>query len=1051
VPALWRLLLVALAVGATFVGSMALRRSDEAVTIMWPAYGVLAGVLLRARRQHALAYALAGYAGALSASLAGSPNQPAWAFVLIDLVFALDCYLIAWLFSRQRAWIDGHDDGVRAWARFGLWALVIVPILDALVSSAIVALAWQSDYAATVRAWALSVSLGMALVLPLMLRATAFLDRERWQPRRLIEALALVALFGLTASFALEQSRFLWLFTLFPLVIGVIYRGGTPGLALAMATLATLAIGDTIAGIGPFVAYGIDVTLTAQAYLFFNTTTFYLIAGLLDDQSRASAALQSRERRLAHMVENLPIGAAFVSGDQLELNKAGENLIGYRREEIQTRDQWFKTLWRDRLADLMPAYLADRASGFREVAHVPIYARDGRTRLVEFAASLVGQDEIWIMRDITESQAAADALRDSEQRFRQLADSAPVIIWISDRDRGCTFMNTAGLEFFGRSVDTIDGSLTLEEIHPDDKRRVVAARERAFAHGAALDLEYRLRRVDGRYRSVIVRALPVLLPNGNRGLVCSATDVTAVKDSERQLRELNQRIQLAVSAAGVGIFESDGRDRGTWDDQMLRIYGRARDAFDGSVDMWLSWVHPHDRERVRDSWFDPSWRDVSEVEFRVVRPSGEVRFVRALARKEWAPDGALSHVVGVNWDITDQQRLTEDLQRAKREADAANRAKSEFLANMSHEIRTPMNGVIGMVELALDTELSPEQRGFVQTIKASADSLLTVINDILDFSKIEAGKLKIDPFDFDLRAALDDMLEPLAVRARKKGLTLVTHVAADVLDRRHGDWNRVRQILVNLVGNAIKFTERGTVQVDLAVDPASEGGLHIAVRDTGVGIAPEHIDHIFAAFEQADTATNRRFGGTGLGLAISARLAEMLGGRIWVESTLDEGSAFHVRLPLAIRHRGEGKRHSEPVLPRVVPATPGPSLAVLVVEDNEVNRKVAQVMLQRRGHRVFMATNGQEALVMAAEHVFDVVLMDVQMPEMDGLEATRRIRAAERARGAAMRVPIIALTAHAMTGDRERFLEAGMDEHITKPIEPQTLWVAIARLVPSSA
>ena len=396
-------------------------------------------------------------------------------------------------------------------------------------------------------------------------------------------------------------------------------------------------------------------------------------------------------------------------------------------------------------------------------------------------------------------------------------------------------------------------------------------------------------------------------------------------------------------------------------------------------------------------------------------------------------------------EIREQQELleqrirerTEKLEEATHVAEAASDAKSEFLANISHELRTPMNGIIGMIDVTLDTPLTTEQAENLRTAQRCAYSLLSLLNEVLDLSKIEAGKMQLEQIPFELRTLLQDCLKSYEPAAIRKGVALVAAISPSVPEHAIGDPLRIRQITGNLLSNAVKFTERGSVELhaDAAESESGDLVLQLVVRDTGVGIPGDKLAHIFEKFTQADGSVSRKYGGTGLGLAITRKLVELHAGEIRVESEVGVGASFYVTLPSGVSINPARREHSEALQASALDRPLDDGVRILLVEDNQVNQKVVCAILSKRGFEIAIASDGREALSKLEAGGFDLILMDVQMPVLDGLEATRLIRQDARWSG----LPIIAMTAHAMNGDRERCLTAGMDGYIAKPVHPSDL------------
>lgn len=788
-----------------------------------------------------------------------------------------------------------------------------------------------------------------------------------------------------------------------------------------------------------------------------------------------------------------------------------------------------------------------------------------------------------------ERRRAEEAMQASELRFRLIIDSAFDAFFALDVDGTIQSWNSQAERVFGWTGDEavgktwVDLILTVEEgaRFRGELKWFVATGESALCNRP---IEVEALRRSGEVFPAELTLTPIRL-GASFLFSCFLRDITDRKQAEQALRTSESLYHSLVETLPLNVFRKDLQGRFTFVNRLFcRTAGKLPEDILGRTDfdlypLELARKYREDDQRVIER------RTVLDVVETHRKPDGEIIHVQVIKTPVYDSRDQVTGTQAIFWDVTDRMRTEEATRKAREAAESANRAKSAFLATMSHEIRTPMNAIIGMTDLVLETELSAEQREYLELARKSADSLLCIINDILDFSKVEAGRFDLDQVEFSFRDTIGDLLNTLAPRAHQKGLELACHVAPDVPDQLEGDPLRLCQIITNLVGNALKFTEQGEVVVDVAA--TSRDGNSVAllftVSDTGIGIPSEKRETIFDAFSQADSSTTRKYGGTGLGLAIARRLVDLMGGQIWVESEMGKGSAFHFTVtlkhnparhekpralpaavaegmpvlvvddnatnrrileevlsawqmrPLAvdggrkalealeraaeagepfpialidvhmpemdgfdlaeqIRQRpafgslqlvmltsggqqGDASRRRElqvvaaltkPVkhadLYRAIMQALGmplgnddleptretesaPSinrgLRILVAEDNLVNQRLAARLLQKRGYDVVLVNNGREALDQLHRGTFDLVFMDVQMPVMDGFEATAAIREREHSHG--RRLPIIAMTAYAMKGDKDRCLAAGMDGYISKPIRARELYEAIDR------
>jgi len=657
--------------------------------------------------------------------------------------------------------------------------------------------------------------------------------------------------------------------------------------------------------------------------------------------------------------------------------------------------------------------------------------------------------------DITGRKLAEKAKQEADNNLRKLSaaiEQSPVTTVITDLDGNMVFVNPRFTETTGYAAEEVIGKnpsiLKSGEMLPSDYKElwdtIKAGRNwRGIFHNKKKNDEL-------YWESAVISPVKDELGAITHFLAVKE-DITERIMAEQLLKQTTERLTLATRAGGIGIWDWDVvNDKLNWDNGMIRLYGFTDYEFVCAYDTWRSGLLPEDRENA-DEDIQMALRGEKEynVEFRVVWPDGSIHYLRALANVQRDENGKALRMIGTNWDITEQKKaeakiletnrlLEESVVRANslaQQADMANIAKSEFLANMSHEIRTPMNGVIGMTGLLLDTQLDQEQLRYAEIVRSSGEALLLLINDILDFSKIEAGKLDLEIIDFDLLSLLDDFAATLAMRAFSKGVEFLCIADPDVPVLLKGDPGRLRQILTNLAGNSIKFTNQGEVSVRVSRLSEKDGEvvLRFSINDTGIGIPPDKIGLLFNKFTQVDASTTRKFGGTGLGLAISKQLAELMGGEIGVTSEEGKGSEFWFTVHLRIQPENEQKKVPIPV--NLI------GIHILIVDDNETNRELLNVRLNAWGMRPDMADSGPSAIKLLIKSEkegdpFKIAILDMQMPEMDGASLGEAIKRNELIADTCL----ILLSSLGERGDIHRFEEIGFAGFMVKPLRHTDLF-----------
>jgi PAS domain S-box-containing protein len=782
---------------------------------------------------------------------------------------------------------------------------------------------------------------------------------------------------------------------------------------------------------------------------------------LAANESLKAETLRRRasEQRFSAVVDGTPVAMVMIDAQgNIELaNAKAEEFFGYARADMIGRE----------LEMLLPERLRHRHVGHRNAfsehamqremgAGRDLFGlrRDGSEFPVEIALNPIAMPDglkvISSIVDITRRREMERALVAREEEMRLIFDSTQehaiimldpaglIVSWNTGAERLSGYQRA---EIIGEHVSRLQPP---EELVTDFQQNLLRV---AAIEGRVESEIWHMRKDRSRFlANVVVNA--VIGPTGMlRGFVKVVRDVTVRKAIEKQMIYLNERFVIAAKAAGLAFWDWDVLENViSWDDLTYGCYGVQRPFPTVVYEFWSSRVHKDDLAAAENALRatlagGPDF----DTAFRVVWPDGQIRWLKAFGSAIRNQNGQVQRMVGVNFDITERKDAEQALQMARDAAESANRTKSEFLAVISHEIRTPMNGIIGMSALLLASPLTGKQLQMAGGVANSAYALLRIVDDVLDMSKLEAAKLDLEEADFDLPVLIADVAAMFRPKTDEKGLNFTMDISRVKQRQLRGDAGRLRQILLNLVGNAVKFTERGSVS--LIATTTSVGGsravLRCEVQDTGCGIPDEVKKRLFRPFEQADSSVANRFGGTGLGLSICKQLAELMGGTIVIHDRMGGGSSFVFATEMA---SGSDALAQAKKTPAAASGTPAKSSAgrILLAEDNPINIELAILILDNSGYEVDVATDGLEAINLVGKHRYDLILMDMRMPLLDGISATRIIRDRESPE---QRVPIVAMTANVMQDDRKRCMEAGMDDYLAKPFSPRTLEATVTRWI----
>jgi len=808
-----------------------------------------------------------------------------------------------------------------------------------------------------------------------------------------------------------------------------------------MAQLAADGVGDSVSRVR--MKDGGWRWFQGRAQLTEDNHLIAIVRDVTDERARRLELEDARQTQLQlSRAAGVGVWAYEPADDRVVWPEEIRGITGYDQAEIAAPDQFLATLHPDEIEAVAARFVQGVDEGVDHAFEHRMRHRDGawsswRTTFRceprpcgHFALRGISQN-------ITELAAARDAALAGERQIRQLIEIAPFAVALFDLDLSYQVASAAWRGAFGLDQQPYLGR-RIQDMFPGIPKRFLRAQARAVQGRSTSSREDRFQDRTGKSHWVRWEARPWRDATGEiLGVLVYVDDISAVARARHEAQTNARRLKVALNAADAGVYEIDHVQKTFWSSpEFTKLIGRSCHDYEAARQLRFPQFHPDDMDRVRQAFLDINHDKTSSgeaFEARVITPAGE-RWVRVFHHLQKDPQGRWLKGVGLVHDFDAHKRQELALIEAERAAQAAAEAKAAFLANMSHEIRTPMNGVMGVLHLLKSEALSDEGRRMLDEALNCGQMLAELLNDVIDFSKIEAGHLELSSEAIDPAALAEGVASLLRPQADARGLVLRLEGFED-LGWVRTDPVRLRQALFNLVGNAVKFTLQGEVVVRAARTGGEAPRLRLEVEDTGVGIPAEAQGRIFQRFDQGDASTTRKFGGSGLGLSITQRLAEMMGGELGFTSVEGRGSRFWLEVSAP---------EAEPVAPQLAAAGDAlHGLQILVVEDNPTNRMIATKLLENLGARVATAADGLLGVEAAARGAFDLILMDVQMPGIDGPEASRRIRALG---GPAALTPIVALTANVLSHQRQAYLEAGMDGVVAKPISPAALLAEIARL-----